>query len=215
MVAADHLEVAEAAGAHEVESGLVAEQDVEFGVGSGVGETHGKAIEGADRLVTALHVQLEGFHFGGGHAAEAPVGGDHLLDDIQLDFIDGLVAGDVGLVHVAEGFGVFVGQQQCGGEDAVIDRVLGRPGLAFGSFGAAGLGAIGAARGSAFFRDLKQCDWWMAREHFAPARVEGETHAARERAVRDTGGTSPPAGIVASGCKFSGGKLLVLWGKWC
>ena len=153
MVAADHLEVAEAAGAHEVESGLVAEQDVELGVGSGIGETHGEAVEIAETGGASLHVELEGAHFGGGHAAHAPVGGDHFFDDILLDFIDGLVAGDVGRVHVAKGLGVFVGQQQRGSEDAVIDGVLGRSGLAFGSFGAAGLGAIGAARGGAFFRD--------------------------------------------------------------
>jgi hypothetical protein len=156
VVAADHLEVAEAAGAHEVESGLVAEQDVELGVGSGIGETHGEAVEIAETGGASLHVELEGAHFGGGHAAHAPVGGDHFFDDILLDLVDRLKAGDVGLVHVAEGFGVFVGQQQGGGEDAMLDGVLRRPGLPFGSFGTAGERTIGAIRGSAFFGCFQQ-----------------------------------------------------------
>jgi len=149
---AEKGEVAEAAGMDQVEAGLVAEEEVEFGVRGGVCEGGDEAIE-LGRGGVGFHLGIEGAHFDGAGAAGPPIGGNHFFDDGELDCVDGLKTGHVGIVDFAKGIGIFVAEQQALGENAVFEGVLGRPGFALGSFGTAGQGAVGAIRGETFFRD--------------------------------------------------------------
>jgi hypothetical protein len=76
--------------------------------------------------------------------APAPDGGDEVLDEGELDGVDGLEAVGEGFEHVFEGVGVLVGEDEGLGEEAVGGRVRGGALFAFGGDGAVGAGAVGA-----------------------------------------------------------------------
>jgi hypothetical protein len=64
--------------------------------------------------------------FDGPGAAQAPEGGDHFLDDAELDVVDGAVALDVLVEEDVEVLAALVGQDDAVGEQAVADGVEGR-----------------------------------------------------------------------------------------
>jgi hypothetical protein len=119
------LDVLEGAVAHVVKAGLIAMQEGELGRGGQVGESAGKAAE----LVTGLagsHGVFVETGFDGPGAAQTPEGGDHFLDDAELDVVDGAVALDVLIEEDVEVLAALVGQDDAVGEKAVADSVEGR-----------------------------------------------------------------------------------------
>jgi hypothetical protein len=68
-------------------------------------------------------VFIEQGGFDGPSAALAPVGGAHLLDHVELDFVGGLEAVDVLLEESQEVFARFVVQNDTVGAEAVTECV--------------------------------------------------------------------------------------------
>jgi hypothetical protein len=119
------VDILEGALAHVVEAGLIAMEEGELGRGGQPGEGGGQAADSvAGRLVVDGLREHVGFN--GPGAAQTPEGGDHFLDDAELDVVDGVVELDV-LVHedVEAGAGLG-GQDHALGEKAVADGVEGR-----------------------------------------------------------------------------------------
>jgi hypothetical protein len=90
--------------------------------------------------------------FDGPGAAQTPEGGDHFLDDAELDVVDGAVALDVLVEEDVEVLAALVGQDDAVGEKAVADGVEGRSLFSRGCDGAAGAGTVGAGRENSFER---------------------------------------------------------------
>jgi hypothetical protein len=149
---AENGEVAHGAGMDQMETGLISEKKIQLGVGGGVAEGHGESVEVGEGGVAGLHVGIEGAHLDGGGAAKTPVGGDHLFDEGELDFIDGQEAGDVRGSDGFEGVAVFVAQAQGFGKQAVRHGVLRGDRLAFGGDGSVRQGTIGTGSLTFLFR---------------------------------------------------------------
>lgn len=81
--------------------------------------------------------------------AQAPEGGDHLLDHAEFDAIGGIEASKVLVQQGLESFGRFILHQGAAGEEAVAQGVLGRPLFALPSSRTPRAGAVGPGRQSA------------------------------------------------------------------
>ena len=126
----------------EVEAGLVAVHEAEGGSGGEICEGVGQAIERvAGRLGGGFIFEQTGFD--GPGAAEAPVGGDHLLDHAELHAIGGLEAIEVVFQDGLEALGRFVVHDDLAGEQAMAEGVLRRTPFALGGDGTDGASAIG------------------------------------------------------------------------
>jgi hypothetical protein len=148
---------------HQVETGLVAEEEIEGGVGFGVAEGQDETVEIGGGGGMGFHAGFEGAHLGGPGAVEAPVGGDHFVDEGEFDFVGGMEAVEVGLAEGLEGFLVFMAEDQGFGEQAVFEGVLRGDGFALGSFGAARERAVGAVGSEFLFGCREHAFLWMAR----------------------------------------------------
>jgi hypothetical protein len=148
---AEDLDVFEGALADVVEAGLISMEEAELGCGGQVGESAGNAAEFVAGLVGGHGVIVE-TGFDGPGAAQTPEGGDHFLDDAELDVVDGAVALDVLVEEDFEVLAAFVGQDDAVGEKAVADGVEGRSLFSRGCGGAAGAGTVGAGRENSFER---------------------------------------------------------------
>lgn len=122
MGLAEECEIADGAGVDEVEARLVAVDEVEFGGGGEVAEGGGEAIELCVRF-EAFHLLIEHAGFDGEGAAQAPVGGDHLFDEPELDFVDGAEAVDVGIDQCLEDGAALIAEEHALGEQAVAHGV--------------------------------------------------------------------------------------------
>ena len=114
MSVSEDLDVFEGALADVVEAGLIAMQEAELGCGGEVGESAGNAGDLVVGLVGGHGVFVE-TGFDGPGAAQAPEGGDHFLDDAELDVVDGAVALDVLVEEDVEVLAALVGQDDAVG----------------------------------------------------------------------------------------------------
>jgi hypothetical protein len=134
---------------------LVAVQQAEGGVGAG------HAIEGygdaaavvdvvevvIDPFLVVFHLVFEEAGFDGGVAAEAPVGGGELADEIELGLAAGVEVGEV-VVELGFVFGARFGGEDDGlGGESVGEGVERGGGFAGWGDGAGGFGAVGAGGG--------------------------------------------------------------------
>jgi hypothetical protein len=146
-------------------AGLVA-----AGEGEGVGIV-GEVAEGAAAAVAftggrgqlvevAPHGPVDEGGFDGGVAAEAPLSGDDLLDEVVFDGVGGLESLEVGLVEELEVLAVLVVEEEAlVGAEAVGGMVAGGDGFALRGNGALGFGAVAAGGFALFFSALF---WFMA-----------------------------------------------------
>jgi hypothetical protein len=140
---AEHQEVVEGSLVHRVEPGLVAVHQVALGLGGEIVKGAGDAAPlrpGGMRGHGGLHV----FGFDRPGAAEAPVGGGELLDQGELDAIDGGEAADVLLQDDLKILRRFVFEDHAFCEQAVTEGVLRRARFGLGSAGAGRLRAVRA-----------------------------------------------------------------------
>ena len=84
------------------------------------------------------HTETEQTGFEGAHAAQAPGGHGHLLDEQGFGRSGGLVFGEKSVEQFLELFRVFVGEDGGLGGEAVAERVEADGGAAFGSARAGG-----------------------------------------------------------------------------
>jgi hypothetical protein len=92
-----------------------------------------------------LHFLVEEGGFDAGIAAEAPLGGDHLIDEVGLDGVGGLEAEEVAFAEEVESGRVLVVEEEVFvGAEAVGGTVAGGDGLAGGGDGTGGLVAVAA-----------------------------------------------------------------------
>ncbi len=126
-----------------MEAGFVAVHEGEAGVGGGVGEGGGHAI---DFVAGGLSfcVVLKDAGFEGPGAAHAPVGSRHFLDETELEAIGGLEAVEVLGEEGIEGCARFVFHDDAASQEAVADGVLGRAAFSFGGSRSTRAGAVGA-----------------------------------------------------------------------
>ena len=80
-------------------------------------------------------------------AAEAPLGGDHALDERKFNFSLGLELGGDGEAEGGEIVGIFAGEEEGGGECSVLEAVAGGVGFRERGLGAMGFPAVGAGGG--------------------------------------------------------------------
>ena len=102
---------------------------VELGVDLGIHQVHG-------------HVEKGRLDFPG--TAQEPLRGDHVADDVGLDGVGGLEAGEVAVTQAGVFVRVFAGHDEDAGKHAVDQAVGGGAALALLGFRAAGLLAVGA-----------------------------------------------------------------------
>jgi hypothetical protein len=101
------------------------------------------------------HGLVEEGGFDGGVAAETPLGGDDLFDEVEFDGVGGLEALEVGLVEEVEVVGAFVVEEEVlVGAEAVGGVVAGGDGFAFRGNGSLGFGAVAAGGFALFFSAL-------------------------------------------------------------
>lgn len=131
---AHEQKVVEGALKHEVEAGFVTVEEVEAGVCGDLGVGGGEAVEVVTGVFDALVVEEAGLD--GPGAAHAPAGGDHFLDEAQLDAVGGRKAADVLAEERFEVLRRFAFHEHDAGEKAVAERVHRRAPLAFGRDGA-------------------------------------------------------------------------------
>ena len=167
---AEREEVFEGALVDGVEAGLVAVEEVEFVGVVEFGEGVHQAVGGGGGGLVG-HGGIEVAVFDGPGAAEAPVGGDHFLDEADFDGVQGAEALGVGEEEFAEGFGWFLFEDDDSGKEAVAAGVLRGAGFAAGGFGASGLGAVGAGGGDLLFRAHR--DLSEMRIHFGISGLDG------------------------------------------
>ncbi len=91
---------------------------------------------------------LDGFGeelgFDDGEAVEAPLGGDQLMNEVELGGAVGMEVVEVGEEELVELGGVLGGEHESLGGEAVFERVLGRAEAAGFGFGSVGFCAVGA-----------------------------------------------------------------------
>ena len=112
------------------------------------GERGGQGLGWVERFVGVL---FDAFHrldielgFDDGEALEAPLGGDHFVDQVEFGGAVGAELIEVGREELVEFGGVLGGQDQRLGGEAVLEGVLGRALQAGFGFGAAGFCAVDA-----------------------------------------------------------------------
>jgi len=127
----------------EVEAGLVAVEESELGGGGQLAEGGSEAVE-LGGGVAGGHVVIEGAGFDGEGAAQVPIGGDHFLDEADLDIVEGGEAVGIGVEELAEAVLAFVAQDHDFGEQAMAHGVARGEGFAARGFGTFGAGAVDA-----------------------------------------------------------------------
>ena len=127
-----------------VQAGIVAYQESKFGLGSEVPE----GIHGTDAWVRIFRLPgqrvLPHFVLGIPEAALAPKGGGHFLDLTEFHVVEGTETADMLIEELVEISAVFVGQNDDMRQVTMPQGIVADALFAFGSFGAAGLGAVGA-----------------------------------------------------------------------
>lgn len=92
------------------------------------GEGFGERLGGGERVVGVFFGALQVFDvelgLDDGEALQAPLGGDHLVDQMELGGAAGLELIEVGGEELVEFFGVLGGQDEGLGSEAVLERVL-------------------------------------------------------------------------------------------
>jgi hypothetical protein len=136
----------------EVEARLVSVEKAELGSGGQVGKGGGHAGEPVF-LGAAFHAVFQEAGFDGPGAAEAPIGGGHLLDHADFDVIDGAKAAEVQVEQRLEILLGFALHDYAPGEEAMAHGVAGRVGLTLRGLGAARAGAVGTGGQNAFLRN--------------------------------------------------------------
>ncbi len=127
----------------EVETSLVAVQEGDARVRGEAGDGCSHGIEdfladmGLDFLVEQMGLE-------GPRSAQAPGGSDHFFDYVHFDIVNGLEAFDVLLQVHLKAFGIFVLEDDGGGQEAVAERVLRGTVFPFGGDRAMGAASIGA-----------------------------------------------------------------------
>ena len=128
-----------------MEAGFVAVHEGEAGVGGGIGEGGGHAV---DFVAGGLSfgVVLKDAGFEGPGAAHAPVGSRHFLDETELEGIGGLEAFEVLGEEGFEGGAGLVFHDDAAGQEAVASGVLGRAAFSLGGSRSTRAGAVGTGR---------------------------------------------------------------------
>jgi hypothetical protein len=90
--------------------------------------------------------------FDGPRTAHAPGRGGHFLDHVHFEIIGRAEAGAVGIDEGVKGLERFMGKDHDVGEQTMSGRIFRRTAFAFGSFGAAGPGAVSTGGLALFFR---------------------------------------------------------------
>ena len=139
---AQQEQVVEAALVDGVETGLVAMDEAELRRIGQVGKGGGDAAQLVFRLLGADGV-IEEAGFDGPDTAEAPGGGDHLLDKAELDAVGGREPSEMLIEQGFEALLRLVGKDEALGEEPVANGVLGRVPLTFRSLGSQRAGAVG------------------------------------------------------------------------
>ena len=129
-------------------AGLHAVEDIER---AAVGETFegvGEGLIGGERVVGALLDVIDGcgeeLGFDAGDPVEAPLGGDHFMDEVEFDGAVGVELEDVGVEEGVELGRVLGGEDDGLGGEPVLEGVLGRASAAGFGNGSAGFGAVEA-----------------------------------------------------------------------
>ena len=141
-------QVAERARVGPLQTGLDAlEERVRIGI-SQPGEGGCEGLDGAERVVGAffgafdvLDVELG---LDDGEALKAPLGGNHIVDQVELGGAVGLELIEAGGEELVEFVGVLSGQDEGLGGEAVLESVLGRALAAGFGFRAVGFCAVDA-----------------------------------------------------------------------
>jgi hypothetical protein len=112
------------------------------------GERFGEGLGGAERVVRAFLDVFDGLdvHLGldYGESQEAPLGGDHFVDQVEFGGAMGLELIEVRGEELLEFVRVLGGQDEGFGSEAVFEGVLRRALAAGFGFGAAGFCAVDA-----------------------------------------------------------------------
>jgi hypothetical protein len=119
-----------------LDAGFVARKSFDgAGTGSVIGEGPRARIEGGRVLVARQlrYADIEQTGFEGAHAAQAPGGHGHLLDEQGFGGSGWLVFGEKGVEQFLELVRVFVGEDDGLGGEAVAKRVEADGGATFGS----------------------------------------------------------------------------------
>jgi len=147
------LEEVEAARILAIVTGVIAIEEVEdAGLVSQFAEGDGGASGGgAIGEILLFDFEAPGFAFDGPDARLAPERDGHFFEEGLLGGSFGLKFGVEGGEELGEDVGVFVVEDDGSGEDAVANGVLRGAEFAFGSFRAAGIGAIEARGEDLFF----------------------------------------------------------------
>lgn len=139
---AQQEQVVKAALVDGVKTGLVAMDEAELRQIGQSGKGGGDAAQLVSRLLGVDGIIEEaGFH--GPDAAEAPGGGDHLLDKAEFDAIGGREPSEMLMEEGFEALLRLVGEDEVLGEEPVADGVLGRAPLPLRSLGSQRAGAVG------------------------------------------------------------------------
>jgi hypothetical protein len=135
---------------HHVETGFVA---VQQGEPTGIGQFAERAGHTGGIISVPLASEGAGHEavFDGPRAAHTPVRGDHFLDHAHFEVISRAEAGEVGIFEGLKRLQGFVGHDHDIGKQTMTGCIPGGTALAFGGFGAAGVGAIGAGGLTLFF----------------------------------------------------------------
>ena len=134
--------------------GFVAAEDFEGVVAGGIFEGESDAAIFIHVLIMAVNVvfviidfEVEEGNFDGIDAHDLPHVGGEESDEVEFEFVDGGVAGEVGVEVLGVAVGVFVDEGHGGGAEAMGDAVGAGVELAFGGCGARGFGSVGAGGG--------------------------------------------------------------------
>ena len=142
---AEEQEVVEGALVDAMEAGFIAIYEAEAGMGGGIGEGGGHAV---DFVAGGLGfgVVLKDAGFKGPGAAHAPVGSGHFLDETELEAIFGLEAVEVLGKEGFEGGARFVFHDDAAGQEAVAGSVLGGAAFPFRGSRSTRAGTVGTGR---------------------------------------------------------------------
>ena len=103
---------------HRMETGFVTMEEIELGMGGKLAEGLGHAADfGGAGLFAHGGGEHLGFH--GPGAAEAPETGGHFLEHAEFEVIDRGEALDEEVAEGAEGFGIFLADEDGFGEESV------------------------------------------------------------------------------------------------
>jgi len=147
-IALELEEIAEGARVGAGEAGFHAVQDVEGGAVGEPFEGGGEGLVGSEGVIGIFFDAVDGFDkelgFDAGDAVEAPLSGDHFMDEVEFDGADGAELLEVGGEEGVEVGGVFGGEDEGLGTQSVLEGILGGAGAAGFGFGAAGFCAVDA-----------------------------------------------------------------------